>query len=432
MKGGSLPVRDVKAFLSKSYSKEKPSDYGDYKVDPSLSDHRVQVYHNPSRNHAVVVHRGTADVRDVANDALHIAGYKGDRFYHSRSIQKKAEKKYGSQNVSTLGHSLGSLIASDVGKNSKEIINYNKPFDPKGNTNSNEYNIKTTRDPFSFFVPRKKNTIQIKSKTMNPVAEHSIDRLDDLPQEQLLGKGRNRGLSMFSVKELKQYIKEHNKKHRSGQKIKGYGKMKKHQLKEAVHLIPGLMKGGMPMRSDSRLKDLEDYIDEQLEDDALGHENLRFDELEDHLKTELQRIFPIYKNPKGTFLGSHVKGRGLQFEAMNHLHEFFDERKRNIGRLLMHGEPIHTTLKPDLSPLNQIIDEFFDLLEYYHLPIPERDITTVDSIPQHIRTALQQTYRNHFGKPDEEEFPRVMRHCVRYYREREMKLGAERRRRGEV
>ena len=49
------------------------------------------------KNHVVVVHRGTADARDVANDALHVAGYKGDCFYHNRSIPKKAEKKYESQ-----------------------------------------------------------------------------------------------------------------------------------------------------------------------------------------------------------------------------------------------------------------------------------------------------------------------------------------------
>ena len=95
-------------------------------------------------------------------------------------VYRRRQKRSMSRRKSTLGHSLGSLIASDVGKNSKEIINYNKPLDPKGKANSNEYNKKTTRDPFSFFVPRKKNTIQIQSKTMNPLAEHSTDRLDDL------------------------------------------------------------------------------------------------------------------------------------------------------------------------------------------------------------------------------------------------------------
>ena len=410
VKGGALPVRDVKAFLRKSYSKEKPSDYEGYKVDHSLSDYRVQVYHNPVKNHAVIVHRGTADARDVANDALHVAGYKGDRFYHSRKIQKKAERKYGSQNVSTLGHSLGSLVASDVGKNSKEIINYNKPFDPKGKANSNEYNIKTTRDPFSFFVSRKKNTIQIKSKTMNPVSEHSIDRLDDLPEDQLIGKGRNRGLSMFSVKELKQRIKEHNKTQQSGQKIKGYGRMKKQQLKEAVHLIPGLMKGGA--RSDTRYKELEDYIDEQLEDTDLTTGVLRWEDVEPHISKELYTMYPNYKNPKGTLLGTHYPQGGLRFEAMNHLQEYFNE-KADRGRVLVHGDNTYgSTRMPNLTRLNQIIDEYFDLLRYYDLPTPEPSIVRVSPLPETIATALKQTYINYFGKPEGEEFKRVMKHCL--------------------
>ena len=238
-KGGSLPVKDIKHFLYKSYSGETPSDYGEYKVDPSLSSHKVQVYHHPLTKRAIVVHRGTRDARDIANDVAYVSqNIKGDRFYHSRKIQKAAEKKYGAKNISTLGHSLGSLVASDVGRNSKEIINYNKPVDINGRWNKNEYNIQTSGDPFSFFEPRRNKTIRIKSKTMNPVHEHSIDRLNDLDQETLIGAGRNRGLSMFTVKELKTRIKEYNKGAHACSKIKWYGKMKKRELKEAIHRSP--------------------------------------------------------------------------------------------------------------------------------------------------------------------------------------------------
>jgi hypothetical protein len=244
-KGGALPIRDIKNFLYKSYSKDKPSDYGEYQVDHSLSDRKAQVYHHPGTKQTVVVHRGTQDSRDVLNDAAYMhSGIKGDRFYHAKKIQQKAEKKYGAHTVSTIGHSLGSLLSSDVGKNSKEIINYNKPVDVRGRSNKNEYNISTSRDPFSFFVPRK--TINIKSKTLNPVHEHSIDRLDDLDQDQMIGGAgccaRERGLCCYTVKELKQRIKEHNKMAKGDSKIKGYGYMKKRELKEMIHQIPGMMK----------------------------------------------------------------------------------------------------------------------------------------------------------------------------------------------
>jgi hypothetical protein len=46
---------------------------------------------------------------------------------------------------------------------------------------------------------------------MNPVNEHSIDRSDDLDENQMVGAGRDRALSAFTVKELKQRIKAHNK-----------------------------------------------------------------------------------------------------------------------------------------------------------------------------------------------------------------------------
>ena len=37
------------------------------------------------------------------------------RFQHAKDIQKKAEGKYGKDHTTTLGHSLGAKIASDVG-----------------------------------------------------------------------------------------------------------------------------------------------------------------------------------------------------------------------------------------------------------------------------------------------------------------------------
>ena len=36
LRGGALPVKDIKHFLYKSYSVDGPSDYGDYLVDHSI------------------------------------------------------------------------------------------------------------------------------------------------------------------------------------------------------------------------------------------------------------------------------------------------------------------------------------------------------------------------------------------------------------
>jgi hypothetical protein len=186
--------------------------------------------------------------------------------------------------------------------------------------------------------------------------------------------------------------------------------MKKQQLKEAVHLIPGLMKGGA--RSDTRYKELEDYIDEQFEDTDLTTGVLRWEDIEPHISKELYNMYPNYKNPKGTLLGTHYPQGGLRFEAMNHLQEYFNE-KADRGRILVHGDNTYgSTRMPNLTRLNQIIDEYFDLLRYYDLPTPKPSIVRISPLPETIATALKQTYINYFGKPEGEEFKRVMKHCV--------------------
>lgn len=73
-----------------------------------------------------------------------------------------------------------------------------------------------------------KNTIKTKVKTLNPSYEHSIDRLNELDENQMIGAEQNSGLAAFSVKELRQRIKPHNEV--SQIKMKGYGKTKKCEL----------------------------------------------------------------------------------------------------------------------------------------------------------------------------------------------------------
>ena len=228
-KGGALPIKTIKQLLLNSYEKNPTTSTQDgYILDPTLSTNETQVYHNPHTQKAIVVHRGTQGMNDVFTDvAYSTTGYKGKRFKQAKKIQEEAERKYGAKNISTIGHSLGTLISNEVGKNSHEIINYNKPIVPYGKKHANEYNIKTTRDPFSFFKKGGKNTTEIKSKTLNPIHEHSINRLDNLDDELLIGHG----IKSLQVKHLKAIIKGHNKRTKS--KIR-YGKMKKQELIQTV------------------------------------------------------------------------------------------------------------------------------------------------------------------------------------------------------
>jgi len=119
MQGGKLLTKNIKDLLKQSYNKNL-QNINDYDVDTSLSGQRVQVYKHKNSNDAVVVHRGTKGLHDVYNDIKYAIGMdisNSKRLKHAQDIQRKAEEKYGRENISTLGHSLGSLASSSVGKN---------------------------------------------------------------------------------------------------------------------------------------------------------------------------------------------------------------------------------------------------------------------------------------------------------------------------
>ena len=234
IQGRAISIKNLKTALDKSYGKTKVTEgFGDFEVDPSLTTRETQTYINKKTGQALVVHRGTASMSDVFTDlAYSTTGYKGKRFKDAKKIQEKAENKYGAQNISTLGHSLGSIVSSEVGKNSKEIINYNKPMTLFNKKQNNEYQISTKNDPFSWFHKPKKNEkhVEIESKTIDPQHEHSIDRLDKLDENMMIGSG----FKKLKKADLKGIIKAFNQKAKTGQKIKGFGKMKKDELRKIL------------------------------------------------------------------------------------------------------------------------------------------------------------------------------------------------------
>ena len=209
IKGEGLPTGDVKKLLSKSYDKTQ-SSYGDYQLDKGLSGQRVQVYWNAKMGKAVVVHRGTAGVQDMVTDVRYTFGDKsGKRFKHSKSIQQKVNDKYGKENVITLGHSLGSVLGETAVKgNNQELITLNKPVglgDIGKTVSTNQTDLKTERDPVSFLRGTQKGnraTI-IKSKTYNPLTEHSTDTLDRLNEDEIIGLGiKNNIRNIYSMPKI--------------------------------------------------------------------------------------------------------------------------------------------------------------------------------------------------------------------------------------
>jgi hypothetical protein len=208
--GGKMSAKDVKNLLNKSYD-DKPSSLEGYEIDKELSGKRAQVYKKKGTDEAVVVHRGSQGIHDWGNNLKYVLGMdvsKSKRYKHAKDVQKKAEAKYGADKTTTLGHSLGAKLASDYGKNSKEVITLNKPvlLTEKTKANPKETTVRTTGDLVSAFLPTKsKDILTIPSKTFNPLAEHSPDVLERLPDDVMIGKGH---VSKLSKKHLKDIIKK--------------------------------------------------------------------------------------------------------------------------------------------------------------------------------------------------------------------------------
>lgn len=197
VEGGKMAIKDVKNLLNASY-KKKQNDVGDYIIDKDLSNRKVQVYKKKDDNQAVVVHRGTNNLSDWMTNLKMTLGYKNDdRFKNSKKIQKLAEEKYGAENISTLGHSLGSRLAEEVGNKSKEVITLNKPTLPfdlltRKKIKDNQVDIRTKKDPVSILQQFQKGSsdIIIPSTSNNLLKEHSTNVLDRLDENMIVGNGR--------------------------------------------------------------------------------------------------------------------------------------------------------------------------------------------------------------------------------------------------
>jgi hypothetical protein len=231
--GGKLSTKYINEFISNSYNAKGklPAKIGDFQLDKSLSGQRAQVYHNPATGEAVVVHRGSQGIHDWGNNLKYFLGFdlkKTDRGKFAAKVQKEAEAKYGAKNISTLGHSIGGKIASDVGADSKEIITLNRAVAGrdlfKNPIKENEYSIRTQLDPVSFLLPKDSKTLTIPSTSLNPLTEHSTDVAKRLDPAVEVGRGFSRAaLAKLNKKQIKEIIKA-LPKIKDGFKLVGKGK----------------------------------------------------------------------------------------------------------------------------------------------------------------------------------------------------------------
>jgi len=212
--GGRISNDDLHHFIYSSYSRGR--DFKDWRLDHELSDASVQVYFNGQD--AVIVHRGTHDLQDMKEnviDALNLR-FRKPRLEHSRDIQRKAEEKYGANNVITIGHSKGARSAEEVGQNSREIYTLNKPVFPQDilsgrRVPDKQTDIKTTLDPVSILRPlqRGKKYQHILSRTINPIKEHIPSVLKRISPAKWWGNGISRKDVLNNYQEVLTHLTSH-------------------------------------------------------------------------------------------------------------------------------------------------------------------------------------------------------------------------------
>lgn len=192
--GGKITASVLQSVIKNGYSKDPKNtnhDIDGYVIDKALSGQRVQVYHNPTKNHTIINHRGTKGIEDLITDMkLMLNNKNNNRLRYGKNITDQAIQKYADSDITLTGHSLGSQIAKEAnGKHDKELIQLNPaitPHDLLDKQKNNETIIRSSLDPISMLhtiqpFQNKHKTITIGAKTLNPLTEHSskiLDRLD--------------------------------------------------------------------------------------------------------------------------------------------------------------------------------------------------------------------------------------------------------------
>lgn len=272
LKGSSLKVSLLNQIIQNTKIKNPDSIIYDgnntYYLDKDISIRTVRVYQSPQIKHCIISHSSTLmstdELKQSLSDALDdlkmfLFGAKNtSRYKNAARIQQKAEEKYirlGYQFISTVGYSLGAQIGSVVGKNTDEIIVYNRPILlhdllTQGDKQDDKlYIISTKEDVTSILRPFDKTASHpnnyIFESGKNKIDAHYNDNLEQLDQNMTFGDpnignydGNDRnnviigtGINKLSKDELKKLIKLYRKGNSSMYPIT---KKRKSELKEML------------------------------------------------------------------------------------------------------------------------------------------------------------------------------------------------------
>jgi len=207
MKGGKLSVKEIKLFLQASYDvNDKEKFINGYQMDVGLSNKWGKVFVSQELRKVIIAHRGTRSAKDWRNNAtIGLGVYQlTDRFKTGKLLQEQAEYKYRGYKFYTLGHSQAGKLVQLLGQNTTGIsVN---PAYLLENQRSNEFTIRSSHDPVSGVTKttqgtvlnvtnpkfNRRNNIIVPSKSYNPLSNHSLDMLDNLDENMMIGRGKQK------------------------------------------------------------------------------------------------------------------------------------------------------------------------------------------------------------------------------------------------
>lgn len=173
----ALTLHDViKNSYAKHGDQEKAFQDQGYEYDPELSSHNQQVYYNKNaegNKKLLYSVSGSHNLSDwKTNFAVAIGqGKKTKRYNEAKDTLTKAKTKYGVDNATIAGHSLGGYMAGYVGNKNDNVLTLDKAATIGQKMRSNENAYRTGGDVVSALNAGSKRMTTLKNNKKNHLKE---------------------------------------------------------------------------------------------------------------------------------------------------------------------------------------------------------------------------------------------------------------------
>jgi hypothetical protein len=165
--------------------KEQKNFYKDkgYYLDKKLSNDNQQVLYNPTSKKLLYNIAGTHNLKDWGTDAYLLFGKIKDtnRYKEAEETLKQAKQKYGLNNATITGHSLGATLGNYIAKPQDKsfLLDEGATFGQKIRNNDNFKHYRTQGDLVSVLTDGQSNQTTLRNKNWlkDPLTAHHVENI---------------------------------------------------------------------------------------------------------------------------------------------------------------------------------------------------------------------------------------------------------------